>query len=286
MLRQLTTTDIPDLLNATQSAGWNQTEQDWLRLLRLAPHGCFGVEHDNRIVSSATVFPHEPDLAWLGMVITHPDYRGRGFSRLVVTHALETTAHRTVRLDATDQGRPLYRSLGFLDEYPIERWERPAQPPVQKLDLPPCPSFKSALDSIYRIDQDRNDPDKSDPDNSAQFENVPYNEALYNGLAQIGSASLPDGSFAMSRPGSRAAYFGPCIARDTAATRDLLRWCLARHPNQPVYWDLFPDNARAVEIAREHGFLPRRRLMRMTLRAAPDSAPNPNYYAIAGFEYG
>jgi hypothetical protein len=67
------------------------------------------------------------DLAWVGMVLTHPDYQRRGYARELVQATLQVADSRRIRsvkLDATDQGRTLYASLGFEDEQPIERWER------------------------------------------------------------------------------------------------------------------------------------------------------------------
>ena len=67
------------------------------------------------------------DLAWIGMVLTHPDYRRRGLARRLMEHSieyLERVGVRWIKLDATDMGRPLYALLGFEDECAVERWAR------------------------------------------------------------------------------------------------------------------------------------------------------------------
>jgi hypothetical protein len=91
----------------------------------------------------------------------------------------------------------------------------------------------------------------------------------------------------MGRAGSKANYFGPCVAGNPEEASTLVRWFLAQHANEPVYWDLLPHNADAVRIAKECGFEPLRKLMRM---ARPGKQPfaheDRQIYAIAGFEYG
>jgi hypothetical protein len=94
----------------------------------------------------------------------------------------------------------------------------------------------------------------------------------------------------MARPGVVAAYFGPCVCDSPSAARELAEWAIAKHAGQPVVWDLFPDHHAAVRLARELGFEPCRRLVRM-VRRGPGRAPSipawtAEVYAIAGFEYG
>lgn len=103
--------------------------------------------------------------------------------------------------------------------------------------------------------------------------------------------SRADGvNYARGRPGSIAAYFGPCRAESSAAARELLQWFLDFHPREAIFWDLFPGNASAVELATAHGFAPARRLVRMARRSRPNAPPHPtdiqHTYAIAGFEWG
>src|SRR5262245_43062166 len=111
MVHRLTYEDVAAAFELSEAAGWNQTQQDWRRLLALEPEGCFGCECDGRLVATSTLLCHGPELAWLGMVLTHPDYRRRGFAAQLVEAALVLAQRRgiaSVKLDATDQGRPLY----------------------------------------------------------------------------------------------------------------------------------------------------------------------------------
>jgi GNAT superfamily N-acetyltransferase len=224
-----------------EEAGWNQTEQDWVKLLERAPEGCFGVDIDGKLAATTTAVCYGAELAWIGMVLTARQFRGQGIAGALLRHAIEDLAGRGVdwiKLDATEMGRPVYQRLGFEDECVIERWSRPGTPA-------------------------RNFPEE-------QRES--------------------DGGMAGGRPGSQAAYFGPCIADSPDAARDLLEWFLALHNGEAIYWDLFPSNASAVELARADGFTPLRRLTRMARRGRPGIPARPTdvnrTYAITGFEWG
>jgi len=130
---------MPDVLGLSTGAGWNQTAADWLALMADSPEGCIGIACDGRIVATTTLVTYERRLAWIGMVLTHPDYSRQGFARLLVSRAIEM-AHerevRTIKLDATDQGRHLYASLGFRDEQPVERWSYGPDLPSTAVEAP------------------------------------------------------------------------------------------------------------------------------------------------------
>jgi GNAT superfamily N-acetyltransferase len=268
LVRRLCFSDIPDAMRLTAAAGWNQTEQDWFRMLALSPEGCFCVECDGVVVTTTTAICYNRELAWVGMVLTAHEYRRRGFARLLMNRVLDfldTSAVSQIKLDATDMGTQLYRSVGFIDECRIERWAR--QPGLSTASLPLDPGFDLALDrEIFSADRGQ----------------------LLHQLARAGAAKVPEAGFAMRRPGTDAEYFGPCIATSASAAQPLVEWFLARHGGEQTYWDLLPENTEAVRLATEFGFSPARRLTRMTLprNGAVASSDSSKVFAIAGFEYG
>jgi GNAT superfamily N-acetyltransferase len=83
--------------------------------LRLQPDGWFVVEDEGEIVAVAGCVRYGP-LAWLGLVATARRTRGRGLATLVSRRLLDWAAVegcRTVALDASAPGRPVYERLGF-----------------------------------------------------------------------------------------------------------------------------------------------------------------------------
>jgi GNAT superfamily N-acetyltransferase len=262
VLRTLSTADLPDLMRLKAAAAWNQTEEDWLRCLRLEPEGCFGIEDEGAVVASATVIRYGPDLAWIGMVLTLPEFRGRGLARRLMEHAIGFAGDRTIRLDASAQGQPLYESMGFLAECPVERWRRNPAPasaaaPVSQLVWNPL------LDrAVFGADR----------------------SALLTDLARHEGASV-NGAYAFARPGANAAFFGPCVSDSADGAEWLFRWFVANHSDEPAVVDLFPDHDGAA-VAAGLGFVPFRRLMRMVRRPAQPRTPDPRVFAIAGFEWG
>ena len=260
-IRQLTNVHLADLVRLSSVAAWNQTPEDWLRILRIAGGSSFGIQENSSIVSSATLVRYGEKLSWIGMVLTAPEYRGRGYARMLLQRCLETAGDKPVKLDATADGRPMYLTEGFRDEVVIERWVLPEAPVMDAPDLPPVQT-NTELD--YQV----------------------FGAERMNVLRTFNTgALLEDGSYALSRPGRIAAYFGPCVSRSIENTRILLQWNLAQYHGRPVYWDLFPDNSEVVELASEFGFERSRKLMRMVKNADPRK-PDSRYHAAAGFEFG
>ena len=249
-IRLLEASDVPQALALSQTAGWNQTLEDWSLAIEMNPAGCFAMEFEREIVATTTSIRYGTDLAWIGMVLTHPEFRGRGFARALMRSALDHLSDvQTVKLDATEMGEPLYRQLGFVEECAIERWVGQSNFPnveVQPINFPVFDSFGA--------DRSR----------------------LLERLSKFESASLED-AFAMGR-GNR---FGPCVSRSKASAQLLAKWFLARHPNQPIVWDLFPENNQAEPL----GFKLSRRLTRMT-RGRALKSDHSQIYAGAGFEFG
>lgn len=125
-IRSLLIEDIDDAFELSSLAGWNQTRDDWRLLLETA-EVCLAIEADGRLASTATLICYGTKLAWVGMILTHPDFRRRGYARVLMNEIMARASElriATVKLDATDFGRNLYESFGFRTEQTVERWER------------------------------------------------------------------------------------------------------------------------------------------------------------------
>lgn len=269
-VRRLEAADVPQALVLSRAAGWNQVEKDWRLAIELGGDGCFAMECDGVIAATTTSIRYGDQLAWIGMVLTHPEFRRRGFARALMEKALEYVdgrGVRTVKLDATDMGAPLYRELGFTDECAIERW---ARPPKRHYQQPPSSVACDDFVIPQSLDREAFGADRS---------------VVLDRLAEVEAASVGNIAFAMGRPGAGAAYFGPCVSRSHEAARGLLAWFLTRHPNDAVLWDILPGNAAAVELAREFGFGSARRLTRMA-RGIGIRQNISLVYAGAGFAFG
>lgn len=270
-VRLLRRSDLPGAMRLKEAAGWNQTAADWERLMELEPEGCFGVEQEGELAATATALGYGRELAWIGMVLTAPEFRGRGLARRLMARTMEYLESRGVAvagLDATDMGIQLYRQFGFGDECIVERWERPA--------------------GAERVPEVAADPWEAEPALDGRAFGADRTALLTN-LARGEAAGVRGGGYAMGRPGSKAAYFGPCVARSAEVAGYLLRWYLARHPGEAVYWDILTVNEEAVALAKQHGFEPARRLTRMLRALRPGAklaADNSLVFATAGFECG
>jgi len=259
VIRPLVDADLTDALALSESAGWNQIDSDWRVLLMLS--NCFGVEVDRQLVASIGVTCYGSDLAWIGMVLTLPEHRGRGYASQLMTHAMDFALARNMRcikLDATELGAPVYRKFGFEDECVVERWKGGSL----RLDI------EGSVGDV-NLDLDR-----------AAFG---ADRAPLLSMLKGNNYRVEDDAHAFLRGGRTARQFGPCVSTTPEAAARLAAFGTA---SGPTLWDLFPGNAQAVRLAHSFGFTPSRKLLRMSYQNRHLEQDPEKIYALAGFEWG
>ncbi len=266
-LRLLRAEDVPAAFQLSAQAGWNQTEEDWHTLLDLAPEGCLAMEVDGRLAATTTLICYRHRLAWIGMVLTSPEYRRRGLARRLLEKALAQADQmriETVKLDATEQGQPLYEKFGFRCEQEIERWSRPGGYVAQLPPSRPCAEEVWRDSDLQAFGADRS--------------------RLLERLAQRNPPVSLSQSYLFARPGRVTAYLGPYVSENSEMARRLIDRCV-QSTSCGWSWDLLLRNRDAVAMARDLGFTPQRHLVRM-VRGKDLREKENAIYASAGFELG
>ena len=272
-ISRATTADSGPLLNLSTLAGWNQLEQDWLRLLEYFPDGCLLMRAAGKVVASATIMPYLEKGAWLGMVLVHPESRGKGCGKAIVSAALELAAKlgfSWVGLDATEAGRIVYNKLGFSDCFPVQRWRTIGNGKCGGRQME-TPSSQGTLAGH----------------NLGSFEPSPADRLWIEHLLQEKGTSLltRSGSYALLRPGREAWHAGPVKSGTADDFARLLNKACALCGEDQIYLDCFshPGLDRALESA---GFEPFRHLTRMVLGRDALHEPEVPWEIYKGFEWG
>jgi GNAT superfamily N-acetyltransferase len=258
-IRLMTTGDLAAADELRRLVGWNQTQVDWARMLALAPRGCFLAEARSEVVGSVTTTIYGPTLAWLGMMLVHPQYRRQGIGAALMRqalHYLKTQAVACVKLDATPAGFPLYTQLGFTPEWTLTRWQA-----ANHAAIPPTSSqtrgfLREDWEQINAVD--------------AAVLGVARSQLLRR-LVQDSCASAVwpvNGRIAgwgLLRAGANALYLGPLVCSNPEGSSAVLTDLLAVAGNTPVFWDVPDQNEVARRLAEQFGFQPVRPLTRMRL---------------------
>jgi GNAT superfamily N-acetyltransferase len=271
--------DVSAALQLEDREEWNQTEDDWKRILGLNPNGCFAAFCAGELIGTVTTITYGQDLAWVGMMLVAPQYRGRGVGKQLMREALnycQRSGIATVKLDATHAGRPLYESLGFVRESGVERWQGTGLSDAQRTPRSFC-NDELCL-ALYKLDE----------------------QAFYTSRRELLSSLLQDScvepalrtddstgsllGYALARCGARASYVGPIVALERSLAITLLDSLLGRLAGK-VFLDIRVGGADIVGALVDRGFAKQRDLTRMSLGRKTTAASNL-VFAIAGPELG
>ena len=273
-IRLLLESDIPAAMQLKEAAGWNQTEDDWRRLLRLEPNGCFCALKDGRFVGTTTTTTYGDELAWVGMVLVDPEHRRQGIAAKLMSVALDYLRQRvgTVKLDATALGQPVYERFGFQVESLVERWSGTGNSRGRD------DKYTDSLREILALDRVAFGADRS-----RLIEALISRTAVTPVLVRD-----PDGAlsgYALARRGTRANYVGPIVAKDPQQAETLLDEVLSQLGLNRVYIDLNRESSVGTSVLSDRGFVKERDLIRMTSGRA-SAKTSPLVIAIAGPEVG
>jgi GNAT superfamily N-acetyltransferase len=276
-IRGMTVADIPLGMRLKEQSGWNQVEGDWRRLLALQPDGCFVAELDGVSVGTVTTCRFEL-VAWVAMMLVDKSFRSHGIGRALMCRALDdldSAGIRTIRLDATPLGRPLYESLDFVAEATFARYVGvlpPADEPP-RLNETRAPEVLGGLTTLdlHVTGTDRGRLLHRLADEYPDSLRVAFEEGEIAG-------------FLLARPGSKARRIGPCIAGERAGPL-LLDDAQRMYAGEQVTIDSPIANAPAVALAESWGLRVSGLLTRMG-RGLPVKEDLNRLWASAGPEKG
>ncbi len=264
---QLSEKDMDQACLLSTQAGWNQTEQDWDLFFR---HGIvFGAfATPEQLAASAAIIPYGDDIAWISMVLTKAEWRGRGYGTGLLKHCLQWTEaqNRAAFLDATPAGEPIYRALGFVPSLKITRWQGSGKGlPSQTLAQS---SSSNAIDQANCT---------FGADRSFVLEN--FNKRY----PAVTSANASTTCFV--RDGRLAWQIGPVIGRDeTEASKSIE--ALIEQLSGAVFIDLLDDCVSIAQRLEQFGFTKQRPFLRMQKGSHQPQQTQYQTLAIAGPEFG
>ncbi|MCM2676621.1 GNAT family N-acetyltransferase [Alkalicoccobacillus plakortidis] len=123
-VRQLSQLDCSKLISLSSEVGWDYNENEIHTILKSGQiFGC--VDSEDRVVACAAIIQYDfQKVASIGMVIVHPDFRGRGLGREVTEDCIQAVNSNQclIMLIATEEGKRLYEKMSFTIISHIEKY--------------------------------------------------------------------------------------------------------------------------------------------------------------------
>ena len=280
-IRPMRPEDLHQALELSVNEGWNQTMKDWSLLFDNPDNICLVAEKDNRIAGTATALNHGYRVAWIGMVLVDRTLRGHGAGKMLLESIIKRLDNiESVKLDATPAGEPLYRKLGFIEEYKIFRMTCSSlSSDSEKLsDDNLFPVNMESLPDIVKLDSEVFGADRS------YLLQKLY--ADYPKKANYIKRGNNTEGFLFGRDGSKFSYMGPLSATTADNARQLISKALGSLNNQSIAIDVPEDKTDLISWLESLGFVKQRHFMRMYLAKNPYPGMIKNQYLISGPEFG
>lgn len=263
-IRDLEVEDIHKAMELVLTEGWNQTEKDWRLLIGNLQNICLTAEVDGEFAATATAINYSNNVAWIGMVLVKKRYRGKGISKMFLNSLFEgLKSCCSIKLDATPAGQPVYKKVGFTNEYRINRMvnvsfdgyllENPEISPqrIQKNDITSIIEFDKKAFGSYRTQ---------------------LIQALVDDYPEKGWFLKRDNKitgFVLGREGNKYHQIGPVSAKSSIDAKILITQILQDLHEQPVVIDILEDKQELTEWLNSIGFVKQRDFMRMFQNSNP-----------------
>lgn len=276
VLRAMTADDIHAAAELSFEQQWPHREEDWARFLSLGEG--IVAEADEKIVGTIMGWRFGADVATLGMVIVTNAAQGRGIGRMLMDAMLDRLKGRTVILNATAEGLPLYAKMGFAPIGTVCQHQGPA-PVVPLAELRPGERVRPA--------------GAADGEVLAKL----YSEAMGMDRSEVLEALLADGSavvlsqeheqagFALLRRFGRGWAIAPVVAPDLIGAKALVSHWLGTQTGSFCRIDIAEDSGLGPWL-EELGLPEVGRVTQMALGPVPRPGGAARVFALAGQALG
>jgi ribosomal protein S18 acetylase RimI-like enzyme len=279
----LSPSELDDVDALVREARWNQIVADWQVFLA---HGRVYalVTPEGRIVATTATLPYGGRFAWISMVLVAGEYRRRGLATQLMRRAMDELAAAGLvpALDATPDGRAVYRRLGFEDSWGFARLIRRERPTA-------APAFAAPAGVTIRAMTD------ADWSGLRAYDAAAFGAergAVLAGLrGRLPAAELVAEragrvvGFLLGRDGMLAGHLCPLIADDSAVACALVARAL-EVLDGPLFIDLADEKTAVRRFLETRGFAAVRPFTRMLYGTPARFDDSARTFAVVGPEFG
>ncbi len=272
--------NLEDACQLSSEPGWNQIAADWR--LMIEPGLTRGLATaEGRMVASVLALPFDDRFAWIAMVLVTGAYQRRGLANHLMNWILSTLRRRnlTPALDATPEGRPIYRRLGFKEVYTMTRLfaESYDLGPAEAAPVPLRPMQAADLSAAAAYDRPIFGADRAYVLKNL-FDRLPA--AAF--VAEDGDRLV---GYVLGRDGRMCPQMGPLVAERPEIARSLARRALAA-AGGTMCVDLPDHHGGLIDWFRGLGFRSAVPYVRMIHERAEPFDDPARVFAVAGPELG
>ncbi|MGJ8716218.1 MAG: GNAT family N-acetyltransferase [Maribacter stanieri] len=278
-VRQMVATDIPGAKQLVLAENWNQTQVDWQMFLELNSNLCLVATYKTAIIGTVTAINYKNDVAWIGMMLVSKAFRGLGVSKSLLNIIIEKLEGcKSIKLDATAAGIPVYKKLGFQEELEIDRMVTTPFNSIinnRSRDIVRVIS-ENDLVELFKLDLKFFGANRIDLINFLKKKNKAW--CLIRNECIVG--------YVFVRPGRNYFQLGPLMAETIDDALNLIEIILENNVGQSIVIDVLHDQFKFKERLASLGFSFQRSFVRMYLKNNSFAGLVDKQFLIAGPELG
>ena len=280
-IRNMTESDIPQAMQLVLEQEWNQTENDWNVFLKNPYNKCLCAIANGKLAGTGAALVFSENAAWISMLLVHPDFSGKGIGKGLLNVLLnQLTGYKSVKLDATKPGKPLYEKYGFRTDYNLTRMV--------------CDSFKitDGLTADTRCERISQQMVKQVIKFDQHVFGVNRNTVIcsllnnYHAYCQVSDDTQKINGIVLGRQGNHFVQIGPVAAKSFEHAKLLISNMLVKLEGKPVAVDVPDDKNELVNWLLALGFEKKRTFTRMYLKHNAYRGNPQKQFLICGPEFG
>ena len=276
--------EFGDACALVAESGWNQVEADWRIFLDLG--NVYAIRTDaGRVIATAAILPFD-GFGWISMVLVAGEFRRRGLATRLMRRCIDDLLAdgRVPVLDATPDGRQVYRALGFEDTWTFRRFTLRGRETMPGPGPAPLPASAVVVPIDDRVWPQLRAYDATafGADRGALLSRLRGRLPAAELVALCGDRIA---GFLLGRDGRTCAQLGPLVADDDAVALALMERALAGVPG-PLYIDVADAHAEVRAWLEARGFTTQRPFTRMVYRRRTGFDDPTRTYAVVGPEFG